>query len=287
MSHYHEWYPESRPLHTDSGLKARSKRGDFAENWWTKRWIEALEHLLDPGRLRRGRRYARQGQVLSIEERSGGVAARVQGSRSKAYRVDIGLESIGEDEWERVMDALSGRALFSARLLAGEMPADIEEAFSGAGVSLFPARRGELRTSCTCPDPAEVCKHTAAVHYILAERFDEDPFLLFTLRGRTAEAVISALRARRGEEERTDVELEASSLEAEMDRFWEAGAALDSVDVKIRPPAVELSMLRRLGQPGFVGEDLGRLLAPSYKTISDAALEVALGESESTEEEGV
>ena len=46
-------------------------------------------------------------------------------------------------------------------------------------------------------------------------------------------------------------------------------------------------MLRRLGQPGFVGEDLGRLLAPSYKTISDAALEVALGESESTEEEGV
>ena len=56
MSHYHEWYPESRPLHTDSGLKARSKRGDFAENWWTKRWIEALEHLLDPGRLRRGRR---------------------------------------------------------------------------------------------------------------------------------------------------------------------------------------------------------------------------------------
>lgn len=287
MSHYHEWYPESRPLHTDSGLKARSKRGDFAENWWTKRWIEALEHLMDPGRLRRGRRYARQGQVLSIEERSGGVAARVQGSRSKAYRVDIGLESIGEDEWERVIDALSGRALFSARLLAGEMPADIEEAFSGAGVSLFPARRGELRTSCTCPDPAEVCKHTAAVHYILAERFDEDPFLLFTLRGRTAEAVISALRARRGEEERTDVELEASSLEAEMDRFWEAGAGLDSVDVKIRPPAVELSMLRRLGQPGFVGEDLGRLLAPSYKTISDAALEVALGESEGTEEEGV
>lgn len=283
------WYTESRPIHTDRGLKARSKRGDFAENWWTKRWIEALDHLLDPGRLRRGKRYARQGQVLSIEERSGGVAAAVQGSRSKAYRVDIGLEPIGEDEWERVIDALSGRALFSARLLAGEMPADIEEAFSGAGVSLFPARRGELRTSCTCPDPAEVCKHTAAVHYILAERFDEDPFLLFTLRGRTAEAVISALRARRGEEgeERTDVEPESPSLDAEMGRFWEAGAALDSINVKIKPPAVELSMLRRLGQPGFVGEDLGRLLAPSYEAISDAALEVALGESESTEEEEV
>lgn len=283
----HEWYSESRPISTDKGLKARSRRGGFAESWWARRWIEALEHLLAPGRLRRGKRYAREGQVLSIEERSGGVTATVQGSRSKAYRVDIGLTPIGEEEWERVIDALAGRAVFSARLLAGEMPADIEEAFSGAGVSLFPARRGELRTGCSCPDPAEVCKHTAAVHYILAERFDEDPFLLFRLRGRTAEEVISALRKRRGEagEEAVPAEPEAPPLERELSHFWEAGPALDSINVANKRPAVELSVLRRLGQPGFVGEDLQRLLAPSYEAISGAALETALGDGETTEEE--
>lgn len=290
MSRYQEWYPESRPIGTDRGLAARSKRGDFAESWWARRWIEALEHLLDPGRLGRGKRYARQGQVLSIEERAGGVTATVQGSRSKAYRVDLELAPIDDEGWERVIEALSGRAVFSARLLAGEMPEDIEEAFSSAGVSLFPARKGELSTKCNCPDPAAVCKHTAAVHYILAERFDEDPFLLFRLRGRTAGEVTSALRQRRGEagvegEEAADAEPEAPPLEEELDRFWEAGPALDSVNVAIKPPAVELSVLRRLGQPGFVGEDLGRLLAPSYEAISQAALETALGEGETAEEE--
>lgn len=186
---YYDWYPESRPIQTDRGLKARSRRGGFAKNWWAERWIGNLEQLMDAGRLRRGRRYARQGQVLSLEERAGGVVAEVQGSRRKPYRVRIDLEPLDDAGWERVIDVLAERALFAARLLSGEMPEDIEEAFSAAGASLFPERRGELRTECSCPDPAQVCKHTAAVHYILGERFDEDPFLLFRLRGRRGAAV--------------------------------------------------------------------------------------------------
>lgn len=285
MSHY-EWYPESRPISTDQGLRARSQRGDFAESWWATRWIVALEHLLDAGRLRRGKRYARQGQVLSITEQAGSVAATVQGSRSKAYRVDIELSPIDDAGWEQVVEALSKRARFAARLLAGEMPGDIEEAFGAAGVSLFPAREGELRTSCTCPDPAEVCKHTAAVHYILGERFDEDPFLIFRLRGRTAEQLISALQERRGEEngEGAEPDRTAPPLEEELDRFWEPGPALETMNVAVKPPAVELSVLRRLGQPGFVNEDLQGLLTPSYEAISRAALELVLGEDETTDE---
>lgn len=285
---YYEWYPPSQPITTDQGLKARSKRGDFASNWWTTRWIEALEGLMDAGRLRRGRRYARGGQVLSVEEQTGGVVAKVQGSRTGAYRVNIELEPLSDARWEQVIDALAGRALFAARLLAGEMPEDIEEAFRAANVSLFPSRRGELETDCTCPDWAEVCKHIAAVHYILGERFDEDPFLLFRLRGRTAEQLISALRARRGAEsgqEDEEPDLDAPPLEEDLDRFWAAGPALDAMNISIKPPTVPLSVLRRLGQPSFVSEDLERLLAPGYEMISRAALEVALGEDAEAREE--
>ncbi len=243
---YHEFYPESRPIATDKGLKARSKRGGFTKSWWAARWIESLERLMDPGRLSRGRRYARQGQVLSIEERAGGVMAEVQGSRTRPYRVDVELEPLDDGQWEKVTEALSGRALFSARLLSGEMPQDVEEAFSAAGVDLFPERRGELHTNCTCPDSAAVCKHTAAVHYILGERFDEDPFLLFRLRGRTEEQLTRALRTRRGEgsaEEpaepgQQETEPEAPPLEEELDRFWEAIPALVSLKVSVKPPAV-------------------------------------------------
>jgi uncharacterized Zn finger protein len=271
---YHDWYPESRPIQTDRGLKARSRRGVFAKNWWAERWIGNLEQLMDAGRLRRGRRYARQGQVLSMEEREGGVVAEVQGSRRKPYRVRIELEPLEDAGWERVIDVLAGRVHFAARLLSGEMPEDIEDAFSAAGASLFPERRGELRTECSCPDPALVCKHTAAVHYILGERFDEDPFLLFRLRGRAAEDVLPALRERHGE----TGEPAAPPLEEEIDRFWEAGAELDAIRISIKPPPVSLPALRRLGRPNFVTEDLPRLLSPAYEAVSRSALERALAE---------
>lgn len=115
---YYEWYPKpSQPITTDQGLKARSKRGDFVKHWWATRWIEALERLMDAGHLRRGRRYARQGQVLSIEERTGGVTAKVQGSRSRPYRVNIELAPFDDAQWERVINVLAERALFTAQLL--------------------------------------------------------------------------------------------------------------------------------------------------------------------------
>jgi uncharacterized Zn finger protein len=275
---YYDWYPESRPIQTDRGLKARSRRGDFAKNWWAERWIGNLEQLMDAGRLRRGRRYARQGQVLSLEERAGGVVAEVQGSRRKPYLVTIELEPLEDAGWERVIDVLAGRAHFAARLLSGEMPEDIEEAFSAAGASLFPERRGELRTECSCPDPARVCKHTAAVHYILGERFDEDPFLLFRLRGRTAEEVLPALRERHGETGEPIPEPAVQPLEEEIDRFWEAGPELDTIRISIKPPPVPLPALRRLGRPNFVTEDLPRLLSPAYEATSRSALEIALAE---------
>ena len=288
----YEFYPESRPIATDKGLKARSKRGEFTKNWWAARWIGALERLMDSNRLSRGRRYARQGQVLSIEERSGGVTAKVQGSRARPYRVDVELELFSDEQWEKVVDVLAGRAHFAARLLSGEMPEDIEEAFSAAGISLFPERRGELHTECTCPDSAVICKHIAAVHYILGERFDEDPFLIFRRRGRTEEQLTRALRPRRGAQESqessdedTDPEPESPPvpLEEEMESFWEAKQALEKVKVSITPPVVELSVLRRLGQPGFVGENLVSVLAPVYESISHAALRMDQGEEESME----
>lgn len=243
---------------------------------------------MDANRLRRGRRYARQGQVLSVDERTGGVEAMVQGSRCRPYRVDVALEPLSEDQWERVTAALSERAFFSAQLLSGEMPRDIEEAFRVAGVSLFPDRRGELRSSCSCPDSARVCKHVAAVHYILGDRFDEDPFLLFGLRGRTGEQLTRSLRAMRGQEgveEAADPEQEAPPLEDELDGFWKAKAGLDTGKVAIKPPLVELSVLRRLGQPGFVGQDLGSILTPAYQSVSRSALRVAQGKEGDTEDE--
>src|SRR5207249_280263 len=79
---------------------------------------------------------------------------------------------LSDAQWARAEAAMASRAVFLARLLAGEMPDEIEEAFEAAGIGLFPARRGDLTTACTCPDTANPCKHSAAVYYLLAESFD-------------------------------------------------------------------------------------------------------------------
>ena len=138
---YYGYFKPSRPRATDEGIKARSKRGAFAKNWWATRWIKALERLVDSKRLGRGRRYARAGQVVSIKEVAGGVEAKVQGSRRTPYKVSIAVEPLTDKQWERVLDALADQAIFAVQLLAGEMPPDIEEVFTAAGVSLFPDKR--------------------------------------------------------------------------------------------------------------------------------------------------
>lgn len=277
-------YERSTPLPTEEGIKARSRRGAFVENWWATRWIEALEQLMNPGRLRRGKRYARKGQVLSIEETADGVTARVQGSRSQPYRVTIQLEPFDDAAWEAVLDVLAGQALFTAQLLAGEMPQDVEQAFEDAGVSLFPGARGALQADCSCPDWADICKHIAATHYILGERFDEDPFLLFRLRGRTQQQMMDALRARRGTdadvtEKPPEPEEPAPPLAESMDDYWRAGDALNTLSARIEPPDTPLPVLQRLGPPGFLDQDIAALFAPSYTAMSEDAIAAAFQES--------
>jgi uncharacterized Zn finger protein len=288
MMAYRDYFPKpSKPIAVEDGIKARSQRGSFARNWWAARWIAALEHLVDAGRLTRGRSYARKGQVLSIEETKDGIAARVQGSQRSPYNIKIQMSPLTDAQWGQVIDALAERAIFSAQLLAGEMPQEIERVFDAAGVSLFPVRHDDLKTSCSCPDYANPCKHVAAAHYILGERFDEDPFLIFRLRGRSQDQVMAALRARRagqaGLEDESGEEAEAViPLEEQMELFWEVPSApLEGFSVSIRPPSIEMPVLKRLGAASFVPDPgLEPLLRAAYQAISRAAVKAAYREEE-------
>ncbi len=280
---YRYYYTPTRPKEVEDGIKARSKRGAFASSWWAKQWIFALERLVDKGRLSRGRSYARKGQVISVDEKKDGVVAKVQGSRRTPYKVSIKITHLTDSQWDEVIDALSEQAIFTAQLLAGEMPQDIEEAFQEAGASLFPEKRGDLETDCSCPDWANPCKHVAAAHYILGERFDEDPFLIFRLRGRTQDEVMSALRERRAGEDdliEEDEEIEEIiSLDESVSTFFQLGAPLDGFSVRIQNPAIKTPLLKRLGNANFVPKPgIEALLGNAYSKISEKAVELAYGE---------
>ena len=286
-------YEPARPRPVKDGIKTKSQYGQIGETWWSKRWIGVLESFGMGARLDRGRSYARRGQVVSIDVQKGAVAARVQGTRPKPYSIKIELKPLSEKDWDKVTDAMSSQAVFAARLLSGEMPRNIEEAFGEAKISLFPTSVKDLITDCSCPDWANPCKHIAAVYYLLAERFDEDPFLIFKLRGRTKEEIIGILREKRAQtipeaEAPTLIETDSSQkdaavpLEECLDTFWQAGAALDSFAVNPTAPEVDNAILKRLGKAPFVvgKHNVASLLAKAYSMASSAALREANGPPE-------
>jgi len=300
-SYYDSYWPRyetTRPIEVEDGIKAKSKRGKFVANWWADRWIEALTRLMDSGRLSRGRNYARRGQVMEIDVKPGRISARVQGSRRTPYRVQIELQPLDDRRWDKVFDALAEQAIFAAQFLNGEMPAEIDQVFEAVKVPLFPAAGGDLRTDCSCPDWANPCKHIAAVYYLLGERFDEDPFLLFELRGRSKDDIVASLRERRVEGAEVADEapyasddvietVETVGLEQCLDRYWTLGPEVEEIVLNITAPKVDMALLKRLGVPEFQGIEARGFRAQMervYDGVTERALEVAFEDALAAEE---
>ncbi|WP_411870058.1 SWIM zinc finger family protein [Vulcanococcus limneticus] len=167
--------------------------------WWVEQWMELINGYRFKKRLERAWAYAREGNVLSIRFEGRRVHARVQGSGEEPYKVKLWLDTLSDEDWGYVLEALGQKARWSAQLLAGVMPQDIERAFAASGRRLFPFKLQEVRSECSCPDKINPCKHASAVYYLMGERFSEDPFVLFQMRGRTRAQLLADLAIQRRE----------------------------------------------------------------------------------------
>ena len=288
---YDEYFKPSRPREAKGGIKAQSKRGGFGESWWARRWVEVLEDLDLGARLARGRSYARRGQVLSIDVEKGAVTAKVQGSRAQPYRVEIRVERLWGSDWEKLISALMQRPVFAAKLLAGQMPENIEDVFTDVGLSLFPDRSDDLETDCSCPDWSNPCKHIAAVYLLLGEEFDRDPFLIFKLRGAEREELLGAAAESGIGADEAAIE---ASAEQEADQsppeplpvdpveFWgqENSEREEDVHGAAGIPTVSAALPKRLGSfPFWRGkESFVPALEDIYRRASPAGLDAFLGE---------
>lgn len=279
-------YAPSTPIKVEGGIKTKSKKGSIGDTWWSKRWVSVLESFGWSNRLERGRRYARGGQVLDFKLAPGKVTAQVQGSVPKPYSVSIEIKPFQAEAWAQVTEEMSQKAVFAAKLLAGEMPQNIEEAFKASGMSLFPESSKDIKTDCSCPDSANPCKHIAAVYYILAEEFDRDPFMIFNLRGRTKDEITVSLRKIRTvdtPQEKAPLEVVPVQEEIPLSTtdFWKEGE-LESFSVNISRPEVSAAIIKRLGAPQFWDsrEDFNKTMGRFYEEVSERAIQNAYGETE-------
>ena len=178
---------------SSSNLTPLSEDGLGQQPWWVEQWMELINGYRFKKRLERAWGYAREGHVTSIRFEGRRVHARVQGTDETPYKVKLWLDVLNDEDWGYVLEALAQKARWSAQLLAGIMPADIERAFAASGKRLFPFKLQEVRSECTCPDKANPCKHISAVYFLMGDRFSEDPFVLFQLRGRNRARLLEDL----------------------------------------------------------------------------------------------
>lgn len=279
--------------------------------WWVERWLELLDSYRFKKRLERGRNYAREGNVLSIEFTERQVLAKVQGSEVEPYQVALALEPFPDEnrertikmmsqkpftdeDWDNIIQTMSEKAIYAAQLLAGELPANIEEVFTANGLSLFPYTLSDVRSRCSCPDKANPCKHIAAVYYQLADRFSEDPFVIFQLRGRTKEQILENLRVLRSQNSHPNIATDAekqktlaenreatsSTSEARKNKlFWQYDEPLESSLVAIVPPIENKTIIDLLGKiplPPDDAEAVKEYLTQVYQTTSQQAVTSAL-----------
>lgn len=260
--------------------------------WWVQRWLELLDSYRFKKRLERARIYAKEGNVLRIEFIDSQVLARVQGTEPEPYKISLSLDLFSNEDWNYVAETLAQKAIFSAQLLAGEMPEDIEGVFVANGLSLFPFSLSDIHSRCSCPDKANPCKHIGAVYYQLADRFREDPFVIFQLRGRTKAQILAALRQlRRRElgdappetvmlataaagEQKADLSQVNSELPVNLANFWQYDAPPEPSLAAIAPPMAGktvLDFLETLPLPYEEATAVRQYLQQVYQIARDRA----------------
>ncbi|MDJ0659665.1 MAG: SWIM zinc finger family protein [Crocosphaera sp.] len=280
-------------LNNDSGLPQ--------QEWWVVRWLELLDSYRFKKRLERARNYAREGHVLSIEFSGSQVLAKVQGTEPEPYQVSLSLDPFTDEDWNFIIQSLSEKAIFSAQLLSGKMPNDIEKVFTDNGLSIFPFRLSDVHSRCSCPDKANPCKHIGAIYYQLAERFSEDPFIIFQLRGRSKNQILEGLRNLRKQQVNQDNNTsnqiketvdnnqkleEKNNQENEplaVTKFWQYSESLDPSLVVIVPPTDNKTVLDVLGRIPLTYEEAKTVkdyLQQVYQTVSQQAMMTALKRDE-------
>lgn len=169
----------------------------FSRTWWGQRFLAALERIMDAGRLSRGRSYARGGKVKSFAIQDGVITAQVRGSinpyfgvyKEPLYTTTIEFEPISAANWSAAIAYIASKASLISRLMLNEIPDNIDDAFAKLDLHLLPHCYGDFKTNCSCPDWGNPCKHIAGVYCLIAAELDQDPFLLFELRGLSREAL--------------------------------------------------------------------------------------------------
>ena len=268
-----------------AGVKLRARNGVIARTPLAERWLRLVEEMIDHEELAEGLRYAKLGQIVTLQPQDGAIAAEVQGRATKPYATRLIVGAYGAPQWDRIIEAMAGEAVYLVKLLADELPEGIETLLETEGLTLLPETAAELTLECDCRE-GKPCRHAAAIGYLFTEQLSNDPLLIFALRGMPAERLLDRLRHARAIRARgvaaahvdpmiPETQEEAPPLDACIDEFWRPAPALGRLQEA--PPARHLphALLRRLGPSPLAGRfPFVGLLASIYDSVAEHAVKL-------------
>ena len=215
-------YQKTSRIKTKGGMQVKSRSGEIAQKWWSKRIISILDHYGWSNRLQRGRSYARSGQVLSISVKPGLIESKVQGSRTTPYKITIKVPIIPDEAWSSIITSLRSNTEMVSQLLSGAVPPELENVFSKQKYTLFPETSRDIEMDCSCPDYATPCKHISATFYVFAYNLDTDPMMILQLRGKSREEIVKALYGSETQAlaEKSDNPSDSRMSDESLYKFW-------------------------------------------------------------------
>jgi len=273
------------PRKVRGGVRLAGKEGPEIHTWVGRRWMRFIEEHAPAEKLAEGLEYASAGQTRKMRLEPGKVVAAVQGLRPRSHDVELRFARLSHDEWDRVCQSMADQALYSAKLLSGELPVSVEDIFAPLDLRLFPVGDAEV-VPVTDDREAGWTTEACCVALLLAEALEKEPFLIFRLRGLEPDELTERIRQRRAVVGSSggaapaysqrpvpgaDAPSPLSSVPPE--DFWSAPVDLSALDTPLDPPRVSHPLLRRLGQSPFEGSrfPLVGLLATCYDVIAEMA----------------
>lgn len=250
-------------------------------HWWGERVLGILD---DAGpaaarQVQRGQALARRGAVEGLDIAAGRLRGSVAEDRVSPYQVEIGWPVASDAVWARAIPELAASLRPTASLLEGQLTPSLVASLAAAGIELLPAFE-ELTPSCTCGERSAWCRHAVAVHALGSVQIDRASTLLLTLRGRTREALLAAMR-------RSDAA--ASTPARILDPNVGLTEAREDLDaIALHPSEVDdpAALLRQLGPPP--GVDDAEPLVALIERAAATAWRLAAGDgAEAADEEAL
>ncbi|MGJ8637672.1 MAG: SWIM zinc finger family protein [Phycisphaerales bacterium] len=279
----------TNPRRVRGGVKLKLKPDEQPSSWITQRLLRVAQEGADGQINREGLEYARAGQTKRLVVEGTLCEGIIQGRSDKPYTTELALAQFSAHDQEQIIAAMANQMRYAAKLLAGELPSNIEDVFAPLDLRLFPSEPEDLTPTCSCPDWTKEqpwCKHAVCLTALLAERLGNEPMEVFGLHGMPGQELIDGLRQRRAigvqgpgpapvlvPHIQGVSDMSSPPLEDQIDQFWSVGEELENLDTPIEPPPVNCVLLRRLGPSPFLGNfPLVGLMQTCYELIGESAL---------------